>query len=159
APYLSPDSPNSLGICLSSSTGETGAPLTTPGRKVSNLTITKTAAASQVTATGQSTKFTITVTNKGPRVFNAPIEVRDTLFNGQIVEPSNGSWSAPWVCEGQSAVGHPEQGICTHPPVKLDPGESVALELEIEAPNSFVAPSDSAVKCGYENSVEILRPA
>ena len=37
------------------------------------------------------------------------------LFDGATVEPSNGSWSAPWVCEGQSAVGHPEQGICTHP--------------------------------------------
>jgi len=133
--------------------------LTTPEGKESNLTIAKTAAASQATAGGQNTKFTITVTNQGPGVFNAPIEIRDTLFDGAIVEPLNGSWSAPWVCEGQSAVGHPEQGLCTHPQVQLDPGESVVLDLEIEAPNSFVAPSGSQVKCGYQNKAEITRPA
>ena len=92
-------------------------------------------------------------------MFNAPIEVRDTLFDGAIVEPSNGSWSPTWECEGQSAVGHPEQGICKHPQVALDPGESVVLEMEIEAPNSFIAPSGSQVKCGYTNKAEILRPA
>src|SRR4030095_5977663 len=114
---------------------------------------------SQVTSTRQNTKFAITVTNGGRGVFNAPIEIRDTLFDGAIVEPSNGSWSAPWFCEGQSAVGHPEQGICTHPPVELDPGQRVVLQVEIEAPNGFIAPSGSEVKCRYNNKVEILRPA
>ncbi|WP_119272768.1 DUF11 domain-containing protein [Taklimakanibacter deserti] len=147
------------GICLAANMDQSEPPLTSPEGKESNLSITKTASASQVTASGQSSTFTITVTNQGPGVFNAPIEVRDTLFDGQIVEPSNGSWSAPWVCEGQSAVGHPEQGICKHPQIALDPGESVVLELEIEAPNSFVAPSGSQVKCGYKNKAEILRPA
>ncbi len=159
APHLPPDYPNSPAICLLSDVGEPEPPLATPEGKESNLTIAKTVAASEVTASGQSTKFTITVTNEGPGVFNAPIEIRDTLFDGAIVEPSNGSWSAPWVCEGQSAVGHPEQGICAHPPIELDPGESVVLELEIEAPNSFIAPSGTQVKCGYENKAEVLRPA
>jgi hypothetical protein len=147
------------GFCLAASMDQSQPPLTAPEGKESNLTITKTAGASQATATGQNTKFTITVTNQGPGVFNAPIEIRDTLFDGAIVEPSNGSWSAPWTCEGQSAVGHPEQGICTHPQTGLDPGESVVLALEIEAPNSFVAPSGSQVKCSYDNKVEITRPA
>src|SRR5262249_34922440 len=62
-------------------------------------------------------------------------------------------------CEGQSAAGHPEQGICTHPPVKLDPGDNVVLNLKIEAPDSFVAPAGSQVKCGYKNKAEILDPA
>lgn len=146
-------------ICVAAAVHQSEPPLTAPKAKESNLAISKTAAATQATATGQNTKFTITVTNEGPDVFNAPIEVRDTLFDGAIVEPSNGSWSAPWVCEGQSAMGHPEQGICTHPPVELDPGESVVLELTIEAPNSFVAPSGSQVKCGYNNKAEITRPA
>jgi hypothetical protein len=148
-------------ICVAASQGgpQPEPPLTAPEGKESNLSITKTAAASQATASGQNTKFTITVTNEGPSVFNAPIEIRDTLFDGEIVEPSNGGWSDPWVCEGQSAVGHPEQGICKHPEVTLDPGESVVLELEIEAPNSFVAPSGSQVKCGYKNKAEITRPA
>ena len=146
-------------VCLSQATGEPEPPVATPEGEESNLTITKTAGASQATATGQNSKFTITVTNQGPGIFNSPIEVRDTLFDGAIVEPSNGSWSAPWVCEGQSAVGHPEQGICKHPQVALDPGESVVLELEIEAPNSFIAPSGSQVKCGYTNKAEILRPS
>ena len=138
--------------------GEPEPPLVTPERTETNLTITKTAGPSEATATGQNTPFTITVTNEGPGVFNGPIEVLDTLFDGATVEPSNGSWSAPWVCEGQSLAGHPEQGICTHPPVELDPGESVTLDLEIEAPNSYVAPSGSQVKCSYKNKVEILDP-
>ncbi|MGE0008528.1 MAG: hypothetical protein AB7S92_23485 [Parvibaculaceae bacterium] len=159
APYLPPGFPNVPAVCLGAATGEPQLPLATPEGKESNLTIAKTAAASQVTASGQSTMFTITVTNEGPGVFNGPIEIRDTLFDGVTVEPSNGSWSAPWVCEGQSALGHPEQGVCTHPAVELDPGESVVLDLEIEAPNSFVAPSGSEVRCGYTNKVEILDPA
>ena len=146
-------------ICLAPAMGEPEPPLKTPEGKETNLTITKTAGPSQATATGQNTTFTITVTNKGPGVYNGPIVVRDTLFDGATVEPSNGSWSAPWVCEGQAAAGHPEQGICTHPAVELDPGESVVLTLEIEAPNSFVAPTGSQVTCGYENKVEILKPA
>ena len=146
-------------ICLSPAMGEPEPPLKTPEGEETNLTITKEAGPSEATATGQNTAFTITVTNKGPGVYNGPIEVRDTLFGGAIVEPSNGSWSPPWVCEGQSATGHPEQGICTHPGVELDPGESVVLTLEAEAPNSFVAPSGSEVVCGYENEVEILKPA
>jgi len=158
-PYVPAGYPDVPAACLLSQTGETGLPLATPEGKESNLSITKTASASQVTATGQSSKFTITVTNQGPGVFNAPIEVRDTLFDGQIVEPSNGSWPLPWVCEGEGANGHPEQGICKHPQIALDPGESVVLELEIEAPNSFIAPSGSQVKCGYKNKAEILRPA
>lgn len=147
-------------ICLAASMQQPEKPpLTAPRNKESNLTIAKTAAASTATASGQNTKFTITVTNEGPGVFKAPIEIKDTLFDGQIVEPSNGSWSAPWTCEGQSAVGHPEQGICTHPEIELDPGEGVDLNIEIEAPNSFVAPSGSQVKCGWKNKVEITRPA
>ena len=43
--------------------------------------------------------------------------------------------------------------------IELDPGESVVLTLEIEAPNTFIAPSGSQVKCGYQNKVEILEPA
>src|SRR4029453_9616714 len=128
-------------------------------RPETNLSIAKTAGACATTAGGLNCGFTIAVTNKGPNVYNGAIEIRDTLFYGAIVEPSNGSWSAPWVCESQSAVGHPEQGICTHPPVELDPDESVALNLKIEAPNSFVSPSGSEVKCGYTNKVEILKPA
>ncbi len=138
--------------------GEPEPPLVTPERTETNLTITKSAGPSEATASGQNTPFTITVTNEGPGAFNGPIEVLDTLFDGATVEPSNGSWSAPWTCEGQSLAGHPEQGICTHPPVELDPGESVVLDLEIEAPNSFVAPSGSQVKCSYKNKVEILDP-
>jgi hypothetical protein len=133
--------------------------LTTPERPETNLAIAKTASGCDATVAGQNCGFTITVTNAGLNVYHGPIEIRDTLFDGQIVEPSNGSWSAPWNCEGQSAAGHPEQGICTHPPVMLDPGESVVLNLEIEAPNSFVAPSGSQVKCGYANKAEILDPA
>jgi hypothetical protein len=146
-------------FCVSPAMGEPEPPLTTPEGKETNLTITKAAGPSQATATGQNTVFTITVTNQGPGVQDGPIEVRDTLFDGMTVEPSNGSWSAPWICEGQAALGHPEEGICTHPGIELDPGESVDLTLEIEAPNSFVAPSGSQVTCGYENKVEILKPA
>ena len=159
APHPPPDFPHIPAVCLVSNVGEPGPPLATPEVNGTNLTVTKTAGASQVTLTGQNTKFAITVTNQGPGVFNAPIEIGNTLFDGAIVEPSNGSWSAPWLCEGQSAVGHPEHGTCTHPPVELDPGESVVLDLEIEAPNSFVAPSGAEVRCGYNNKVEILRPA
>jgi uncharacterized repeat protein (TIGR01451 family) len=144
-------------ICVAPAMGEPEPPLTTPpGGSETNLSVTKTAGPSEATATGQNTPFTITVTNEGPAVFNGPIEVLDTLFDGATVEPSNGSWSAPWSCEGQSLAGHPEQGICTHPAVELDPGESVVLTLEIEAPNSYVAPSGSEVKCSYKNTVEIL---
>ncbi|WP_119391985.1 hypothetical protein [Taklimakanibacter lacteus] len=147
-------------ICVAAAMGgPEQPPLTAPEGQESNLSISKAAGASQATASGQNTKFTITVTNEGPGVYKAPIELRDTLFDGAIVEPSNGSWSDPWVCEGQSALGHPEQGICKHPEVELDPGENVVLELEIEAPNSFVAPSGSQVKCGYKNKAEITRPA
>ena len=146
-------------ICVAPAMGEPEPPLTTPpGGSETNLSVTKTAGPSEATATGQNTPFTITVTNEGPAVFNGPIEVLDTLFDGATVEPSNGSWSAPWSCEGQSLAGHPEQGICTHPAVELDPGESVVLTLEIESPNSYVAPSGSEVKCSYKNTVEILDP-
>jgi hypothetical protein len=148
------------GICLAAAMGgPQPPPLAPPGGQETNLSISKSAGPSQVTATGQATSFTITVTNTGPGIFNGPIEIRDTLFDGQTVEPSNGSWSAPWTCEGQSAMGHPEQGLCTHPAVALDPGESVVLTLDIEAPNSFIAPSGSTVNCGYTNTVEILQPA
>ena len=148
-----------MGICLSPAMGEPEPPLTAPKAKETNFAIAKEAGPSEATAAGQNTVFTITVTNEGPSAYDGPIEVRDTLFDGATVEPSNGSWSAPWVCEGQSDSGHPERGICTHPDVELDPGESVVLTLEIEAPNSFIAPSGSQVKCGYQNKVEILEPA
>src|SRR6185503_9282459 len=124
-----------------------------------NLTVAKTAGACATTASGQNCSFTITVANKGSGAYKGPIEIRDTLFDGQIVEPSNGSFSAPWTCKGQSAAGHPEQRICTHPPVKLNPGESAELKLEAEAPDRFVVPSDSQARCGYKNKVEILDPA
>ncbi len=146
-------------ICVAPAMGEPEPQLAPPEGKKTNLTITKTAGPSEATATGQNTAFTITVTNGGPGVFEGPIMVRDTLFDGETVEPTNGSWWAPWVCEGQAAVGHPEQGICSHPAIELDPGKSVVLTLKIEAPNSFVAPSGSQVKCGYENKVEIMKPA
>lgn len=138
--------------CLAANMNEPDDDLTSPEGSETNLSIAKTAGASTKTGTGQNTPFSITVTNEGDGVFNGPIVVRETL----PVEPSNGSWSAPWVCEGQSAVGHPEQGLCTHPPVTLDPGESVTLDMEMEMPNSYVAPSGSTVKCGYENLVEIV---
>jgi hypothetical protein len=65
----------------------------------------------------------------------------------------------PWTCEDPSAAGHPEQEVCAHPPVKLDPGESVMLNLKVEAPNSFVARSGPQASCGYTNKVELLDPA
>lgn len=157
APVLPPG--GDPAICVAPAMGGPEPPIKTPEGKETNLTITKTAGPSQATATGQNTMFTITVTNEGPGAHAGPIVVRDTLFDGETVEPSNGSWSAPWTCEGQSAAGHPEQGICTHPAIELDPGESVVLKLEIEAPNSFVAPSGAQVRCGYKNSAEILKPA
>ncbi len=146
-------------ICLSPAMGKPEPPLVSPKKEDTNLTITKTAGPSTKTPTGQNTLFTIKVTNAGEGVHSGPLEVLDTLFDGSPVEPSNGSWSGLWVCEGQSAAGHPEQGLCTHPAIELDPGESVTLDLEIEAPNSYVAPSGSQVKCGYKNKVEILEPA
>jgi hypothetical protein len=124
-----------------------------------NLAIAKTAGACATTASGQNCGFTITVTNKGPNAYKGPIEIRDTLFDGKTVEPSNGSWSTPWTCEGQSAAGHPEQRVCTHPPLKLEPGDSVALDLQVEAPIRFVVPSGSKARCDYTNKVEILDPA
>lgn len=138
--------------CVSPMVHEPDDDLTSLQAQETNLSIAKTAGASTKTATGQNTPFVITVTNTGPGVYSGPIVVRETL----PVEPSNGSWSAPWACEGQLAVGHPEQGLCTHPPVNLQPGESVTLNMEMEMPNSYVAPSGSAVRCGYENRVEIV---
>lgn len=138
--------------CVAPMVHEPGDDLTSPEAGETNLAITKTAGASTRTATGQNTPFVITVTNTGPGVYSGPIVVRETL----PVEPSNGSWSAPWACEGQLAVGHPEQGLCAHPPVTLQPGESVTLNMEMEMPNSYVAPSGSDVRCGYTNHVEIV---
>jgi hypothetical protein len=126
-----------------------------PEDRKANLAIAKTAGASTKTGTGQSTPFAITVTNTGPGVFTGPIVVRETL----PVEPSNGSWSAPWTCEGQSAAGHPEQGLCAHPPVNLNPGESVALDMDMEMPDSFVLPEGADARCGYTNKAEIVTAA
>jgi hypothetical protein len=42
-----------------------------------------------------NTEATITVTNAGTEAHNGPIEIRDTLFDGAIVEPLSGSWSVP----------------------------------------------------------------
>lgn len=121
------------------------------GGAETDLTITKTAGASTTTATGQNTPFVITVLNTGPGVYNGPIVVRDTLPR----EPSNASWSAPWACEGQTLAGHPEQGVCTHPATTLQSGESVVLNLDIEMPDSYIAPSGSTVRCDYTNQVAI----
>jgi len=76
-------------------------PPPSPAQAGTNLTIGKTAGRSSVTAAGQSTPFTITVTNAGPATFNGPIVVRETLPG----EPANASWNAPWTCDGQTAQG------------------------------------------------------
>ncbi|MGE3229122.1 MAG: hypothetical protein AB7J30_06760 [Hyphomicrobium sp.] len=125
--------------------------LKNPEAAEANLSITKTAGASAATAAGQSTPFVITVTNTGPGVFNGPIVVRETL----PAEPQNASWPAPWVCEGQTMAGQPNDALCSHPVVALEPNESVTLNLDVEMPNSYIAPSGSDVNCGYTNHVAI----
>ncbi len=132
-----------------------GPPPTSPAQAGTNLTIAKTAGASTVTAAGQTTPFTITVTNAGPGVYNGPIVVRETLPG----EPENASWSAPWTCEGQTAMGQPNDALCSHPAVELQSGESVTLNLDVEMPNSLIAPSGSSVICGYTNQVAIEEAA
>ena len=147
--------PNGEAFCLAANTNQDDDDLKPGGGDGANLSITKTAGKSEETGAGQNTPFTITVTNEGPGTFTGPIVVRETL----PVEPSNGSWSAPWVCEGQSAAGHPEQGLCTHPATTLASGESVTLTMEMELPNSYIAPSGSDVRCGYTNVAEIVKPS
>ena len=137
--------------CLSPIVHEPDDDLTSPDERKTNLAITKTAGASATTAAGQTTPFVITVTNTGPGVFNGPIVVRETL----PAEPQNASWSAPWTCEGQTMSGQPNDALCSHPVVELKPNESVTLNLEVEIPNSFIAPSASDVSCGYTNKVAI----
>ncbi|MCC7250965.1 hypothetical protein [Hyphomicrobium sp.] len=126
-------------------------PPPSPVKTEANLSISKTAGASTVTAAGQTTPFVITVTNTGPGVYAGPIVVRETLPG----EPENASWSDPWVCEGQTMAGQPNDALCTHPAVALDPGDSVTLNLDVEMPNSLIAPSGSQVTCGYTNKVAI----
>lgn len=130
-------------------------PLTDPAKQDTNLTISKSASASTKTATGQNTPFVITVTNTGPGVYSGPVVVRETLPG----EPVNASWSAPWVCEGQTAAGHPDQALCSHPGVVLQSNQGVTLNLDVEMPNSYIAPSGSDVTCGYTNQVAIEEAA
>lgn len=132
-----------------------GPPPTSPAQSSTNLTIAKTAGASTKTAAGQTTPFTITVTNAGPGVYNGPIVVRETLPG----EPENATWSAPWTCEGQTMAGLPNDALCSHPPVELQAGDSVTLNLDVEMPNSLIAPSGSKVICGYTNTVAIEEAA
>ncbi len=137
--------------CLSPMVHEPGDDLTSPDARETNLTISKTAGASTKTAAGQTTPFVITVTNTGPGVYDGPVVVRETL----PAEPQNASWSAPWVCEGQTMAGQPNDALCSHPGVELKPNESVTLNLDVEMPNSYIAPSASNVTCGYTNKVAI----
>lgn len=137
--------------CLSPMMHEPDDDLTSPQAAETNLSIAKTAGASTKTAAGQSTPFVITVTNTGPGVFNGPIVVRETL----PAEPHDANWSAPWACEGQTMAGQPNDALCSHPVVELKPNESVTLNLEVEMPNSYIAPSGSDVTCGYTNKVAI----
>jgi hypothetical protein len=130
-------------------------PPPSPAKTEANLTISKTAGTSTVTASGQNTPFVITVTNTGPGVYAGPIVVREKLPG----EPVNASWNAPWVCEGQTMAGQPNDALCAHPAVGLDPGKSVTLNLDVEMPNSYIAPSGSKVTCGYTNHVAIEEAA
>lgn len=130
-------------------------PPPSPAQAATNLTISKTAGTSAITGAGQTTPFVITVTNAGPAPYNGPIVVRETLPG----EPENASWNAPWACEGQTMAGQPNDALCSHPAVELKPGDSVTLNLDVEMPNSFIAPSGSDVTCGYTNKVAIEEAA
>lgn len=141
--------------CVSPMMHEPDDDLAAPENRQTNLAITKTAGASVKTASGQTTPFVITLTNTGPGVHIGPVVVRETLPG----EPVNASWSAPWVCEGQTAAGHPDQALCSHPGVALEPNQSVTLNLDVEMPNSYIAPSGSEVNCGYTNHVAIEEAA
>jgi hypothetical protein len=140
--------------CLAPAVGEPDPSLSTPEKTETNLAITKRAGNCDTTTAGQKCPFTITVTNEGPGVYKGPIVIEETL----PVEPSDGSWSAPWTCEGQGgALGQPEKALCTHPPVELAEGKGVELMLEVELPNSYIASSGSSAKCGFMNQVKIMK--
>lgn len=130
-------------------------PPPSPAQAATNLSISKTAGSSSVTGAGQTTPFVITVTNSGPGLYNGPVVVRETLPG----EPVNATWSPPWTCEGQTFAGQPNDALCSHPAVELKPGDSVVLNLEVEMPNSLIAPSGSDVTCGYVNKVAIEEAA
>lgn len=99
-------------------------------------------------AQGWSCGYAIRVWSTGPGVYNDKIEVRETL----PFEPVQASWNGLWNCEGQAAIGNPDQAICTHPVVELQPGQSRLLHLKLVY-------SDAQIKqlgCKVPNRVEII---
>ena len=118
--------------------------------KRTNLRITKRAFPffCQKVVQGWSCGYAIRVWNTGPGVYNDKVEVRETL----PFEPVDASWNGPWNCEGQAAMGNPDQAICTHPVVELQPGQSRLLHLKLVY-------SDAQIKqlgCKVPNRAEII---
>jgi hypothetical protein len=90
---------------------------------------------------GFDCRYLIQVTNTGPGVYNDGIEIDDQLS----AIPAGWIPSPGWDCPAAAGV---DMLHCTHPPVVLNPGESVFLEMWANVPDDFR-------ECQLDNQVRI----
>lgn len=84
--------------------------------------------------------YLVVVTNTGPGVYSGKIVVDEVLPAG-----TTGLFSAPWVCVGGPAYS------CTHPPVNLNPAQSIGLWVLVHVPGGYAQPGH----CDVPNKAHI----
>ena len=90
-----------------------------------NIRVEKIATVPSCTLAG-GCNFKIRVTNTGPGVYDGPIVLGDESLPGTA---NITSVSAPWVCAFDLGLGY---NVCQHPPVVLNPGEHVDLDISMQ---------------------------
>ena len=85
--------------------------------------------------------YLVKVGNAGPGVYSDKIVVAETLPAGDTIVAT----SAPWIC-----AGGPPTYSCSHPPVTLNPAQSVGMFVLVKVPFNFDKPI-----CDVTNHVHI----
>ena len=84
--------------------------------------------------------YLVVVTNTGPGVYSGKIVVDEIMPAG-----TTGLFSAPWVCVGGPAYS------CTHPPVNLNPAQSIGMWVLVHVPGGYAQPGH----CDVPNKAHI----
>jgi hypothetical protein len=80
--------------------------------------------------------FQVVITNTGPGIYNDKIDIEEMVPTGTTLA----GISAPWICSGGPPTYH-----CDHPPVAINPGQSVSLFVGIDMPKASLQPGQCAV--------------
>jgi uncharacterized repeat protein (TIGR01451 family) len=94
--------------------------------------------------------FEISVSNQGPGIYDGPLHIIDSATPAGVRLAGHGA--APWSCRSEAG-----ETRCSHPPLRLRPGDSKSLSLTLRTSGSTSGGARNCASLGWSGEMRIMR--